>query len=299
MLRAAKPLILVLVLGSGACGRGPGAQQMHAARGTSAVGGQVVSTVDGYPITVADVQSLATAGGMSPRDALSRLQAERLLMIEAERRGFARSAAVDEVAQKARVQALLEAEAAAVSLSDEEIRAAYEKNKGRFEKAERRASVHVLAGLPRVNPAPEAEAAAKAFIQDVIGQMRTASDLDAFCRQQMKRGTAQFSVTCEKIPAVDRASPFVKPYLDALFSTAAPGMVPEPVRTVFGWHAIRVTEILPAESVPYEKAAEQLRGELLTERRKARVDALIAELRKAYPVQIADNAAATMAGLEH
>jgi peptidyl-prolyl cis-trans isomerase C len=258
-----------------------------------------VSTVDGYAITVAEVQALATAGGMSPREALSRLQAERLLMIEAERRGFAKNAAVDEVAQKARVQALLDAEAAAVPLSDAEIRAAYEKSKSRFEKAERRASVHVLAGLPRVNPSPEAEAAAKAFIQDVIGQMRTTSDLDAFCQQQAKRSTAQFSVACEKIPAVDRASPFVKPYLDALFSTPAPGMVPEPVRTVFGWHAIRVTEILPAESVPYEKAAEQLRGELLTERRKARVDALIAELRKAYAVQIADNAAATLAGLEH
>jgi parvulin-like peptidyl-prolyl isomerase len=96
---------------------------------------------------------------------------------------------------------------------------------------------------------------------------------------------------------VDRGAPFVKPYLAALFSLSAPGVVLEPVRTIFGWHAIRVTEIVPAESVPYEKAAEQLRGELLLARRQARVETLIAELRKVYPVQVSDHAAQAMASL--
>jgi peptidyl-prolyl cis-trans isomerase C len=292
-------MLLVTGLALGACGPGRNVEQTRAARGSSKVGGQVVSTVDGYAITVADVEALARAGQMSAREALARLQEERLLMIESERRGFAKTSDVDEVARKARVQALLDAEAAAVVVSDEDIRTAYEKQKGRFEKSERRASVHVLAQLPRTSPSPEADAAAKAFIQGVIREMRDATDLDAFCKQQSSRSTAQFQVTCEKIPAVDHGAPFVKPYLDALFSTLAPGMVLEPVRTVFGWHALRVTEILPAESTPYDKAAEQLRAELLTERRKARVDALLVELRKTYGVQIADNAAATLASLAH
>jgi parvulin-like peptidyl-prolyl isomerase len=299
MARAHFTWLLIAALALGACGRGHDAEQTRSAHGSSTVGGQVISTVDGYAITVADVEALARAGQISARDALARLQAERLLMIEAERRGFAKTADVDEVARKARVQALLDAEAATAVVSDEEIRAAYEKQKGRFEKGERRASVHVLAGLPRVNPSPEADAAAKAFIEALIPEMRAAVDLDDFCKHQSSRSTAQFSVSCEKIPSVDRGAPFVKPYMDALFSTLAPGMVLAPVRTIFGWHAVRVTEILPAESTPYEKAAQQLRDELLTERRKTRVDALLVELRKNYGVQIADNAAATLASLAH
>jgi hypothetical protein len=289
---------MLFALAPSGCNRERDAAQTRAARGSSALGGQVVSTVEGYAITLADVQALAQAG-LSPRDALARLQAERLLAIEAERRGFAKLSEVGEVARKARVQALLDAEANAVVIGDDDIRAAYEKNKARFEKAERRASVHVLAQLPRNGASPDVDAAAKAFIAKVIAEMHATTDLDDFCGHQSSRSTPQFHVTCEKIPAVDRAAPFVKPYLDALFTPLAPGMVLEPVRTVFGWHAIRVTEILPAESMPYDKAAEQLRSELLVERRKARIDGLIAELRKAYAVKIADNAVQNMASLAH
>ena len=267
----------------------------ESARGSSAVGGRVVSTVDGHAITVGEVEALVRAG-LSPREALRRLQAERLLMAEAERLGFGKTAAASQVATQARVQALLEAEADAVRVSDAEIRAAYERSKDRFEKPERRASVHVLAKLPK-DASAEADAAARAFIERVIPELRDARDLDAFKQQQAARSTPEFKVVSERLPAVGRHERLVEPFLAALFSVAGPSVVPEPVRTSYGWHAIRVTEILPAVSTPYDKAAEQLRAELLTQKRKARIDELIAQLRQNYGVQIDDHAAQTLAAL--
>jgi hypothetical protein len=74
------------------------------------VGGRVVSTVDGQPITVEDVERVARSAELSPAEALRRLQRYHLLAGEAERRGFGANAAVRRASRKAAVQALLAAE---------------------------------------------------------------------------------------------------------------------------------------------------------------------------------------------
>jgi peptidyl-prolyl cis-trans isomerase C len=105
-------------------------------------------------------------------------------------------------------------------------------------------------------------------------------------------------VAAEKIPPIAADSAFVKPYLEALFSLRAPGVVAQPVRTIYGWHAVRVTEVLAAETVPYEKAEQSLREELLLSRRQERVQRLIERLRADYGVQIPDNVGQTLARVE-
>jgi parvulin-like peptidyl-prolyl isomerase len=288
--------IFGIALSVGACGgRDQAPSAADEKHGTATVGGGVVSTVDGHPITLHDVQELVKAGLSAP-DALARLQAERLLMADAERRGYGATRAVEQVAEQARVQALLAAEADAVTLTDDEVRAAYAQHKERYEKPERRASVHVLAMLrPKVTP--EAEAAAKAAVQRAMSDLAAAQDFDAFIREQKARSTPELSITAEILPPFDRSGGLVKPYLDAMFSVAQPGVVPEPVRTSFGWHAIRVTEILPSETTPYEKVEADLRQEVLLARRAERVQQLVERLRKAYAVEVAPDVGQTLAKL--
>jgi parvulin-like peptidyl-prolyl isomerase len=93
-------------------------------------------------------------------------------------------------------------------------------------------------------------------------------------------------VKAEALPPFDRKAALAPEYSAAMFSLPAPGVVPEPVRTSFGWHAIRVTEILPAEETPYEKAAPILRGELSVARQTAAIQELLKELSRAHPVQV-------------
>jgi hypothetical protein len=97
----------MIVVAAGGCGdrgtEGPSAPM----EGESRVGGRVVSTVDGEPITVDDVERVAGATGLPPEAALRRLQRFRLLAREAERRGLRERPAVRAAGRRAAVQALL------------------------------------------------------------------------------------------------------------------------------------------------------------------------------------------------
>jgi hypothetical protein len=105
----------------GGCGEEVPKATPTAAPEASEVGGRVVSTVDGQPITVEDVERVARSAELSPAEALRRLQRYHLLAGEAERRGFGANAAVRQASRKAAVQELLAMEVEAPpSLDDED-----------------------------------------------------------------------------------------------------------------------------------------------------------------------------------
>lgn len=260
---------------------GAGGGRGRAERGDSKVGGDVVSTVNGHPILIADVQALMKVSSLDAREALERLQAEQLLMAEAERRGIA-GAEIDRVAERARVQALLDMEAAAHVATDAELREAYAKDV-RFHMPEQRVSMHVLA---RANSkASEAEAAAaRAVAAKAVEDLRT---MDVAAIQARYTGTIDgVAVKTELLPAAHRDFGFVKEYLAALFSIPGVGVVPEPVRTKFGWHAVRVMEIVAPRDAPYEQAEKVLRIEVTNKKRQEAVSALLMDLRHANPVKL-------------
>ncbi len=71
------------------------------------VQGPVVAEVDGDAIGLGEVQRLCDLTGLSPRAALQRLVAERLLVQHAAEQGYGDLPAVERAAARARVQALL------------------------------------------------------------------------------------------------------------------------------------------------------------------------------------------------
>jgi len=289
-------LLIAAVVGCGA-GDARHGSRGEQARGSAYVGGQVISTVHGHPISVGDVQALVRDSTLTPQQALWRLQAERLLMAEADQRGLGDEAAVEQVARQARVQSLLQDLTDAVAVSDEEVRAAYEKSKSRFEPPERRVVVHALAQLPK-NATPQADAAARAFATQMIERLAATTDFNELAAKLKHETSPHFKVRLEKLPAMHRRSALVPSFLEAMFSVPEPGMVRQPVQTVYGWHAIRVLEIRPSASTPYAEAAEILRGELELERKKKLVTELVATLRKQHRVELAADLRKTLAKLE-
>jgi hypothetical protein len=290
-------LAALVVLGTDAC---DGGREQHArplpSQGDARVGGAVISTVDGLAITVGEVQELVTAG-LARDEALRRLQAERLLMLEAERRATGGDPAVAWVTRQAQVQALLESVTGTVSIGDEDIAEAYEKARARFEVPERRVVVHVLAVLPDQANA-SADAAARAFASSMIGQLERAPDVAAFLASQRGKKTAEFEVRAESLPPLSLDSNIVPEFLEATFGLREPGVVRQPVKTRFGWHAIRLLEIQPASITPYAEAAAQLRAELTLARKKELVETLIGSLRKQHRVEMSDGLRETLAKIE-
>lgn len=283
--------LTVLLVGCGdVAGR---VAQPIAPGGSARVGGTVVSTVDGEAITLEDVRTLVRGSRLDAAEALRRLQAERLLMTQAERRGRWADRPVRHVTRQALVQALLDQEAATATVSDAELRAAYEREHDRFDVPERRASLHVLAFVE----ASEQDKAAYAFIRRVRDELAASADPQSVWTRYQLHVEPGLRVSAERIPAVDRHAPFVKPYLDALFGVTAAGVVAQPVRTRFGWHAIVVTEITPASHETLEAAREELRAELLREKRRVHTEKFLRELGRDVPVQVAPGAAGQVAGL--
>lgn len=301
-MRAARSLALAIALsaGSSACGGAgtdagdaerPGDLGAVADRAEGApaqVGGRVVSTVDGAPITIDEVALVARETGLSPLEALRRLQEERALAARATAAGLAEDREVVGAARRAAVRALLaervEGEVGPEDVPAEDVAARYQAERARFARPERRRATHLLARLEDGAP-PEAGAAAERFVRAAIERLAGAADPVAEAHAiQSETGGRSFQVLAEDLPAASRSDAIAAEFLTALYAQPEPGVVPRPVRTPFGWHAIVLVEILPPWEAPREEAEAAIRGELLAELRARRLDELVGELAARTPV---------------
>jgi peptidyl-prolyl cis-trans isomerase C len=73
-------------------------------------------------------------------------------------------------------------------------------------------------------------------------------------------------------------------------AAAAPGSWQGPVRSAYGWHAVRVDTRHAAAVAPFERVQAEVREALLADRRKAANAAYLAKLRKRYRITVAGSA---------
>lgn len=280
-MRRARHSLLACLLWLGACGGeqpwlGWGRSGGEHAQGSAKVGGEVVSTVDGVAITVAEVQALVNASGLSPRAALTRLQSQLLLAGEAERRGYGERPEVRDATRQALVQTLLSLQVESVQATEAEIAEAYAKQHPRFHPAERRAAVHVL-GAP-ANATAAADATARRLAEEAVQAFSASSDWEATSQLFAGKTAPEVNVVVQRLPEVERGA-FVEAFDRALFGAPAVGAVPQPVKTEYGWHAIYVTKIVPAKDVSLAEATPELRAEIEVAKRQKRFAAMVADLR--------------------
>jgi hypothetical protein len=233
------------------------------------------------------VRRLAEAERITPREALRRLQDDLILAAEAERRGLGDDRHVEQDARRAEVQALLAEEVERAipeaSIEAEAIARAYQRHLARYVQPERRASKHALASVPR-DGTPEADRAARARIAALLTQLRTTADPAGWLDERIAAGDVP-DVTIQDVPGLAPGDDAEAAYIEALFALPRPGLVPEPVRTGYGWHAILLTEVIPPRDVSLEDATPELRRSLLDSRRRARVAALVEEIAGRTPVE--------------
>jgi hypothetical protein len=257
----------------------------------------VVANVDGTLIRLSEVARLAERGALSPQLALSRLEAEALLAAEAERRGYGTSDAVGHVTRQAAVQALLRGDVERKTPTEAEIDRAYTESGTRFATPELRVASHVLANLPR-DATPEQSEAARAFATAATGRLRAAADPMVALADYRANQSQPFRVQVEDLPAAPRTGGWVEEFSAAMFSLQKAGVVPEPVRTAYGWHAIVLREILPESRVPEAEARAELRRELELSARQNRLEALARELQGRTRVSYAERTREALGTLE-
>lgn len=285
VVRPPLPLVLVL-LGCGSPGES-GAPDTGAARRTAAAVGVIVAHVDGEPIALADVEDVVRRTGLSPSEALRRIEDETLLYAAATAAGTTPDDEDERTVRRAMVQAYLrhEIEDAITpeTLDPAAVQERIARDRRFFSSAEVRRSTNVLVrfrdGAARARAAPTAEEASamRTLAEGIRDTLRSVPDPAAVAAERYAHDATDegspYEVLVEAIPPTAADGAFDDTYLAALFALDPSSPVSEPVTTSFGVHVIVLGEIVPPWSTPEGEVETIIRRQLVAE---ARADALVA-----------------------
>ncbi|MBQ9156918.1 MAG: peptidylprolyl isomerase [Eubacterium sp.] len=136
-----------------------------------------------------------------------------------------------------------------ITASLEECRSYYEQNPSQFQTGGQAKAHHILTDTKEASLAALEEIKDGKSFEDVAKEKSTCpssakgGDLGSFGRGQM-----------------------VKEFDEAVFNDPEIGQIMGPVKTQFGWHLIRVDELTPAGTAPFENVAEQIGQKLVQDK---------------------------------
>lgn len=225
---------------------------------------EVVATVNGRPITIADVAAQARAASQAPAEALEALLRAEAVAQLADERGLAGDPEVQRAARQEMARRYLQdsfereyTPESVVSAAD--IRKAYDQAKGRLVHPLLKEVDHILV---RTAAASDKAAALSAEIHQAAA---AAPDLDAFKKVAEERREAAkaqgFELISERV-VTGREGWTAEPFAKAAFDLQKPGDLSPVVQTTFGYHVIRLRREIPAENVTLEEATPRIRKDL-------------------------------------
>lgn len=135
----------------------------------------------------------------------------------------------------------------------------YENNKKKFMSPKAYRCAHIL--LEADPEDSQALATAEAQARDLIRQLTAAPEL--FSQLAQGHSACPSREQGGELGLVPRQS-VVQEFTDYLDSMEEPGLYPEPVRTRFGYHVLRLDEVQPPRQLDYDQVAERI-AEYLTE----------------------------------
>lgn len=288
MTRAAHALALAALAGCGAKpAESPAASSVpEAAAPADPRLAEVVATVDGRPIRVADVEAQLRAAGGTPRAALEALIDAEAAASEAARRGLASDPEVIEAERRELARRYLqlgfEREVTPANVTEDELRHAYEKNRWKLVHGEVRRTYHILAQVGTAE-GPEKRAIARARAEEVARRARKVTSAAEF--QALGPALSDQALTLRVEPfGTERSGQAVKEFADAAFALGRPGDVSGVVETQFGYHVIYLDEIVAPENITYEQALPRLREGLWPAVQRRELGKLIDRLRAQHQI---------------
>jgi peptidyl-prolyl cis-trans isomerase D len=147
---------------------------------------------------------------------------------------------------------------AQITVSDADLQDYYTKNKNRYISTEQRRAHQILVA---VNAQVDAAAALKKA-QDIETKLKAGANFEALAKQSSD--DAGSAAQGGDLGLVERSS-LEGPFADALFAMK-PGDISAPVRTKYGYHVIRLDEVVPAKGKTFEEARTDVLDQLRHDR---------------------------------
>ncbi len=178
--------------------------------------------------------------------------------------------------------------AAQVPVTTQDLQAYYDKYQSRYSQPEMRHAHHILISV--ANPKdPKSDAAALAKAKQILAELQAGQDFAALAKKYsadpgsaVKGGDLGWAGRDVYVPA----------FADALFGMKQPGLYPEPVKSQFGYHIIRLDAIQPAHVPPLE----QVRTQIEAQYRRQQATAIFGD-RQDQIQQALDNGASNLSAL--
>lgn len=162
-------------------------------------------------------------------------------------------------------------------VSDADAQAYYKERGAEFEQPRRLRVAHVLVRVPPVGGS-EAENRARAKVEDVIRRAQAGEDFARLAREASE--DAATAPRGGELGLVGRGE-MVAPFEEAAFALPKGGLSPAPVRTSFGYHAIKVLDVQEGGRQPFKDVAGRIKEKLLAERSERAAARRAEELRPA------------------
>jgi peptidyl-prolyl cis-trans isomerase D len=162
-------------------------------------------------------------------------------------------------------------------VSDVDAEKYYTEHAAEFEEKRQVHAAHVLVRVPPVGGS-EAENTAKAKIEDVLKRARAGEDFAKLAREVSEdTANAQQGGDLGFLKQGDTVAPFDK----AAFALKKGELSPEPVRTPFGYHAIKVLDVKEGGRTPFKDVVARIKAKLAADRADAAARAKADEARVA------------------
>ncbi|HSE93078.1 MAG TPA: SurA N-terminal domain-containing protein [Methylomirabilota bacterium] len=162
--------------------------------------------------------------------------------------------------------------------ADAEVEKYYAEHAAEFEQPPQVRAAHILVRVPETGGS-EAEDQARAKVADAIRRVKAGEDFGKMAREMSQDPTT--GPRGGDLGFVSRGE-VVKPFEEALFALKKGEITAEPVRTPFGFHAIKVDDVRPGGKKTVKEVAPQIRERLKTQAAdaaaKARADEIRAKL---------------------
>ncbi len=181
---------------------------------------------------------------------------------------YERNAAQFEEPENARVQYLVlsaDAVAGQIEVKAEDARAYYEQNKARFTTAEQRRASHILVRVDEGADEAQREAA-RSKAEAIVAKLKEGADFAALAREESQDPGSAASGGDLGFFSADM---MVKPFADAAFALGE-NETSGVVETEFGFHVIRITDVRPGTQRSFESARPEIESEIRAQQLSSR-----------------------------
>ena len=262
----------------------------------------VLAKVGGEPITEADFQAafrllpqqeqmqiLMVQGGKE--EFVKRMAESKLLAVKAQRMGLDKTPAFQRALDRTKDDLLAreflakegEALQKRLVVSEDDVKAFYEKNKDRFKQPELATVRHILVSTKHEGEEKGlSDAEAKAKVAKIQAELKKGAKFDALAKKYSDDPGSK-----ENGGLYEDADPSTwVPEFGAAARTQPIGKVGAPVKTQYGYHLVKVESRKAARQVPFEEAKAVAEQGAQRERQAAVWNELMGDLRKEIPFEL-------------